>query len=396
MPAGTIGRVKKQDYYLEELSELGLVGEDADSYTKIRKALEEKEYGFTRDLNEIASSPKLDSGEPVYPRLDGKIALFYADGNDFGPIQRDAIKSAQANQQIEKQRQFDKTIRTNRARLLATLLEEMLKGGNGLFPHMITRSPDNDGKKVEALRFETLLWGGDELLFVMPAWIGFEFVQLFFRETKKWEPVDGKQLSHSAGLLLCSAKTPIRIARELARMIADHIKEETKKTQEGKRDGWDYMVLESIDYPTHRDYSRFLRERYGTITECRPLIIPPEADWENNRDKLILPLLEQLPVRQLYQLGQLLTHHTPEECFAGKDNGGSGWPPDAEKLTLLELRESRMLATCDNKDELISGTKTLCGLFRLEVENQQQRAWLWLHLLELREYIAPQKEREGS
>ncbi|HEB86935.1 MAG TPA: hypothetical protein ENI68_07980 [Gammaproteobacteria bacterium] len=298
------GRVKKQDYYLEEVSELNLPEEDAERYAEVRTALEEKKYGFTRDLNEIASSPKLDSDNPVYPRLDGKIAIFYADGNDFGAIQRDAIQSPPPDQQVNKQQEFDKTIRTNRAQLLADLLDEMLKGNNGLFPHMITRSRDNAGKEIDALRFETLLWGGDELLFVMPAWIGFEFVQLFFRKTEKWQ-VGGKPLTHSAGLLLCSAKTPIRIARELAQMIADHIKEETRKTEKGKRDAWDYMVLESIDYPTHRDYSRFLRERYGTITEYRPLTIPPAAEWEHNRDGLIhvlgvsilLMTCRQAPVR---------------------------------------------------------------------------------------------------
>ena len=32
-------------------------------------------------------------------------------------------------------------------------------------------------------------------------WIGFEFVQLFFRESAKWDPIDNKPLTHSAEML---------------------------------------------------------------------------------------------------------------------------------------------------------------------------------------------------
>jgi hypothetical protein len=224
----------------------------------------------------------------------------------------------------------------------------------------------------------------------MPAWIGFEFLQRFFQETAKWKQVNGKTLTHSVGLVFCSAKTPIRITQQLARMIADHIKEESKKTKEGKRDAWDYMALESIDYPTYFDYPRFIRKRYGDIGETRPILIPPHQLWDGNRKEIIDFLRNQLPTRQLYQLGQMLTRNLPAECFARETKEKETWPPPNEEgISLMETQERRMLEVSEDSTNLEEIVVTLCELFGLDLKNQQQRAWLWLHLLELKDYISP-------
>lgn len=398
------GRYKErevgQSYHLEEVKRL-CVGElceirDQESYKALKKDL--GKWSYCRELGHIADSKRCeparpDYPRPLYPKLDGKIAVFYADGNSFTKIQRRYI-----DQEGEgAQKDFDLTIRGKRAQLLADLLGEMLKE-DGRFPHIKTRSLNNvqEGEQsqwVKALRLETLLWGGDELMFVMPAWIGFEFVQMFFEKTADWE-IGGQQLSHSAGLVFCSAKTPIRIVRELARMIADDIKERTDK-KGGKRNAWDYMVLESIDYPTHRDYPRFLQERYGSITVHRPICLPEKGNvWAQASRGLKKALQDNLPIRQLYRLVQAITRKMPEELFRSNDmEVPKSWPVQKPE-TLLEKLEERMLNLCDDRDKLITACKRFAELFGLDINDDRERAWLWLHLLELREYIAPRREKE--
>ncbi len=402
-------RERGQSYHLEEVERLCQENgkyaiDDRGAYEALKKQL--AKWHFCRELGHIADStrPAPDSGtnsapaenypRPLYPKLHGKIAVFYADGNSFTKIQRKIIDRSDDEEKEQAQIDFDRTIRGNRAKLLAALLEDMLEGD---LPDMKTWSLHNvhEGEKsqdVPALRFETLLWGGDELMFVLPAWAGFEFAQRFFRYTCGWK-TGGYELSHSAGLVFCSAKTPIRIARDLAQMIADDIKQRTDRNG-GKRNAWDYMVLESIDYPTHRDYRRFLRERYGDIRNYRPQCLPGEAGicWKTRSDDLKAALRDNLPVRQLYRLGQAITREAPEILFhpEGSEQPGE-WPVKSPK-TLLEKLENRLLELAQNPGELRDACRDLAALLGVSLDDDRQRAWLWLHLLELREYIAPRRE----
>ena len=398
-----------QGYHLEEVERV--CGESPGStcsidnpegYQELRAKL--AEWGYCRELGHIADSRRLEEEQddlphPRYPKLDGKIAVFYADGNSFTKIQRDYINYASDKDQA--QQEFDRDIRGKRSQLLADLLGEMLKD-DGRLPHMKTRSLHNvkegeESKWIKALRFETLLWGGDELMFVLPAWAGFEFARLFFERTADWK-IGTTPFTHSAGLVFCSAKTPIRIARELASMIADDIKERTERNG-GKRNAWDYMVLESIDYPTHRDYQRFLEERYGVQNKTnRPICIPGTNNvWTTRRNDMKNMLTGILPVRQLYRLGQAITRETPDKLFhADAQKAPPEWWNIKEPATLLEQLEQRMLQVCDKRSDLVKRCNNFANLFGIDVCNDRQRAWLWLHLLELREYIAPRETQGGG
>ncbi len=406
-------RERGQSYHLEEVERLcpgdGVCAIKNDTeYRKLNKRL--AKWHFCRELGHIADStrpepvsdqdktPAADHSQPLYPKLHGKIAVFYADGNSFTKIQRKIIERSDSKKKEQEQEKaqidFDLTIRGNRAKLLAKLLEDMLEGD---LPDMKTWSLHNvqSGQRsqdVPALRFETLLWGGDELMFVLPAWAGFEFAQRFFRYTCGWKTGD-YELSHSAGLVFCSAKTPIRIARDLAQMIADDIKQRTDRN-DGKRNAWDYMVLESIDYPTHRDYRRFLWERYGDISKYRPQCLPGEGGicWKTRSDDLKAALRDNLPVRQLYRLGQAITREAPEILFHPEGSEPPGeWPVKSPK-TLLEKLENRLLELAQHSGKLRDACRDLAALLGVSLDDDRQRAWLWLHLLELREYIAPRHE----
>ena len=96
--------------------------------------------------------------------LDGKLAIFYADGNSFGGIQASKCDSP------EKQEGFDKYIRRARETFLKQFLQQEVMGKPG------------DWHSGKGTRFETLLWGGDEVMFVMPARLGWRFATFFFEQ----------------------------------------------------------------------------------------------------------------------------------------------------------------------------------------------------------------------
>ncbi len=114
---------------------------------------------FTSDLQELSS-------DPAQGILNGKIAVIYVDGNKFGDIARNCINS-------EEQTQFDQQLREGQNAILKTLLEEA--NINELWKY-------KDKNNEEKTRLETLLWGGDELIWVVPAWLGWYTLNLFFKQ----------------------------------------------------------------------------------------------------------------------------------------------------------------------------------------------------------------------
>ena len=127
---------------------------------------------------------------------------------------------------------------------------------------------------VSLLRFETLLFGGEDVTFVAPAWLGWWLAVRFFEITKDWTVGDaeiatacaqcarpvpdrgGRELPmrFSAGLVFCSAKTPIRAAKKLAEDLC-HLAKDSGY-------GLEVEALESVEPPF--DGPESLRDRlYG-------------------------------------------------------------------------------------------------------------------------------------
>jgi hypothetical protein len=134
---------------------------------------------------------------------------------------------------------------------------------------------------------ETLLWGGDEVLWVVPAWLGWHVVQTFFRvvsagaadqraaapprsvavrpaaakheirnldDKRKKAPapapaqqevpgLDELVLTYSAGLVFCHAQAPIRRIWDLAEQLT----REAKQARDRNKNAIAYVVLESFD-----------------------------------------------------------------------------------------------------------------------------------------------------
>lgn len=219
------GRQTKQDFYDGQLRALGLETEDI---------LPRLPKDFAADFKGIAALHALQRHLPE--SLNNKLAVFYADGNKFGAIGASA-KDADVLQN------WDVRIKTLRRELLRDLLVDI-----GSHCELV-------GAPV--FQFETLLWGGDELMFVMPAWAGLAFAARFFELTADWDH-DKKALTHCAGLAFCHYNAPIHAIADLVRTLADSAKAHATANTNALQ----YVVLESFDH-TGADWKKFLHRVYG-------------------------------------------------------------------------------------------------------------------------------------
>lgn len=215
-------------------------------------------YAAVHEIGEFAQSFEDLTRDPPSPdelpvALKGKMALIYFDGNRFNAHRHGLLTEPEAaSAPVEAERAFSEAVERARKRLLRSVLATLKEPGRANW------CPDEKGGP-DRLRFETLLWGGDEALFVVPAWSAFRIAgQLLedFSEPRNWA-VEGHALTHAMGLLICSYKTPIRLAQGLAKELAEEV----------KRDGappsrLNYLILESVEIPSE-GLAAFRRSHYG-------------------------------------------------------------------------------------------------------------------------------------
>lgn len=198
-------------------------------YKRILKR-DDLNFIFTDDLQRLSESKELGN-------LNGKIAFIYFDGNKFTKIR------AQLCDTIDKLKIFSEVVEKSRANFLNGLLNKA--------------SFSNDFKIGGEIRLETLLWGGDELEIVVPAWKGWEVIRDFYKAMKGID-YDGAQLTHAGGIVFCNHKAPIReirrMAHELAEMVKDNIQaefvgfpKEITRVNHDKHDAFYFLTLESFD-----------------------------------------------------------------------------------------------------------------------------------------------------
>lgn len=203
------------------------------------------ELFFTNSFEELASFPKAgdlasDVDRKNYhalpPNLNNKIALFYADGNSFS-------KHVRACQSLQKLREFDAQNIEFRRCFLRRLVETVQSHPLGWSQTKIY-DEDQPVRTVPARRLETLMWGGDEFLFVVPAWLGLELAQLFFEvmQPLQW---DQQPLTFSAALVFAHHNSPIARLESLAKY---GIAEQGKRGPLHATNSLNWIVLESFDH----------------------------------------------------------------------------------------------------------------------------------------------------
>jgi hypothetical protein len=310
-----------------------------------KQAFYKKETGieldFTQSLQEIAAN----TGS-----LKNKIAVLYLDGNKFSSIQEKQCTTPDALQE------FDRLMQGKRREFLTALLQDCIIPDKGFFNH-------------DLVRLETLLWGGDEMLLVVPASKGLKLLQFFYEFTKDWKFKDN-DLTHAGGLVFCRAKTPIRRIRKFAQELADAVKE--KNREESRKENckynceknrFDYMVLESIDYPSE------------SLEKLRKKIFPDDL-MQHHR------VLEPFNSTMLGAL-QYLKKHIPKTQAYGIAHAIT----NKDEVEFEEKRERLRVVLNDLQDEY---KKKIDAEIEEKLEcafPEQEIRWQWLHLVELWDYI---------
>jgi hypothetical protein len=260
---------------------------------------------FTNDLHELSGMYSAD-GVPIPaddPMVD-KMAVFYVDGNGFGKIGREVFKKKGG----DGYRAWSEALRSHHRMLLRGLVS-------------LARI-DPSWQNGEAIRLETLLWGGDEILWVMPAWKGWEVAKWFFNQEHK---VLEHEVTYGCGLVFCHAKAPIKNITMLAHRLGD-----LAKSARGDENvhRLAYEVLETYDdisgdLSAHR--LRFLPPGH----DAKELVIDPgrlDSCWK------VLQQVTQssdFPMRQLYMLTKAwrkqhradVENHETRVCKACTDAG---------------------------------------------------------------------------
>jgi len=282
---------------------------------------------FAYDFQQIANDPSRGS-------LHGKMAVLHFDGNGFGALQRELCGTWRAQQQ------FDRSLREHRRRLLDGLLER------------IEASPASWLGLEGTYRFETLLWGGDEGIFVVPAWQGWWLLEQFFAETAEWTAL-GEPLRHAAGLVFCHAKAPIRRIKELAEKLTGLAKEAGRDRNRAA-----FQVLESFDLAPE-EFDRFRSDRSpGKVPSA--LII--EGDKATEIAASVRALAPVLPRGRVYRAVAKLTAD-----------------PAAATAETAELRKiAQRAGEGEALDRLVSASATPGAA--------------WFHLAELWDYLPAEEE----
>lgn len=238
----------------------------SDSVYQRREYGRNKKQKFYEDATGLSGLPKFaEEFEAIatgIKPLDGKLAIFYADGNSFGGIQAANCDSP------EKQEGFDKYIRGARRAFLKTFLQEE-----------VMKKPE-DWQSDKGTRFETLLWGGDEVMFVMPARLGWRFATFFFQQMnglnlnlakdENGNVIFGANvpLTHAAALVFCQHHAPIHRIKHLAK---DQMAEFAKATDR-THDSLVTVALESFDH-LGTDYQHAMNQRYKQAVPLEDMIL---------------------------------------------------------------------------------------------------------------------------
>ena len=300
------GRVQKQRFYARSL--------DDARYANVQ---------FTRDFEDL-SLPAPVGLEPG--TLAGKLAVFYADGNKFGAIAQGCRNSTQLAA-------WDAYLKAQRKAMLSAVVERAMQSPRWQTP-------------AGELRLETLLWGGDEVMFAVPAWCGLELAQLFFEQTKsksfvppplefgstvKGEAVEPTLLTHAAGLVFCHRQAPISRISQLARDLAD-----LGKANGGRTDSLNWLVLESFDH-VGGELDAYMKRRFVPPPHPSPphtwsdLALSTEAI---DRLTLDMPLLKSLlPRSSIVRAVRMMAH-------------GAAFTPEDHPFPLVERTYVQVDAAC--------------------------------------------------
>jgi hypothetical protein len=226
-------------------------------FAELMKLEQAKGRHFVNDLQEMVQLPDPTKDKPGLYKLPksvrNKLAYFYADGNGFT-----AIRNAMGGTADDIRRFSDHVRALMETRIIGGVLDELIARAASSDPgrraSAVIEAEDDYREddepadpKQQRLRFELLMYGGDEICFVVPAWLGLDVARLFFTAVANEAlPHDGKShdLHFKAGLIFVPDKMPVASARRLVKDLA-----EEAKTRTGSSLG--IHAFESIEPPAN-------------------------------------------------------------------------------------------------------------------------------------------------
>lgn len=253
-----MGRDDKTSFYQQQIQRgveaaTSLGNESAASLERARRALALQGMPVAMDFGELVADPP--PGLP--PNVEGKLAVLFMDGNGFGKLRQKCARVRDRKQSIQAFRRFCLALEQNNAIVLGDLVDFML-GAPGF-----THGSGADRK----LRFETLLWGGDDVSLVLPAWCLAPFLARLKTALESLRlPVGGlvETPTYKIGVVLAQHKSPIRDLRTAAERLAD-----AAKATSAEQSVVQIMALEGIDRAEF-DPERVRTELFGETLGTAP------------------------------------------------------------------------------------------------------------------------------
>jgi len=208
------------------------------------------ESPFTNDLEKLSKSS--DAG-----KLDGIIAFIYIDGNRFGTIRERLCKDENLYEKFQTKVQTE---------IQETAFKDIVEYAQQEQEKSFLTPTKN--KKYQ-IRMETLLWGGDEIEWVVPAWQAFKVINILYECLSGCEKFEGVNLTYSAGVVFCHHNVPILQVRKFAHQLCDLAKKKldpdiNKLNQDANR--YAYLNMTSFDMVAG-DLENFLKRYYAPATD---------------------------------------------------------------------------------------------------------------------------------
>lgn len=271
-----LGMQSKQDV----IGQVTSFVEKPESVAEVLSEADRKTRPFALQIASI-SEPKALAGT-LRSTLKDKIAVIHLDGNGFGKIQDAALA---ADDTLEGQRNFDLQLQAALGSLIVAVLETVVDGGGIGAPtdeEQDVRKQLSMAAVKEIVRFETLLWGGDEIMFIVPARLGWRVAEKIAEVAEKLTiDVDaGKggtppyRLRFAVGMVFCHHDAPISRIKSLADDLAGIAKQTATGPDGGLIRGREAtrfvpVVMESFDH-SGGDTDDLMRKR-------APGGLPPES-----------------------------------------------------------------------------------------------------------------------
>lgn len=363
----------------------------------------------SRNAPDLASLCK----NPSMGRLNGKMAVIYADGNDFGKTRRESVQS------WEDLQRWDACAGNLRTELIDNMLQRI--------------RPSSKNSDADGFPFEVLLWGGDELCWVVPAWWGWAAVESILEvySTQSFAGRDSAGQSTNSplrvklGVVFCQANTPIRRARSLAGKIADLAKDHRNKlmrqkdttpndkTQLENRSWVAYQVLESVDHlGTNSEEQIRLRtpggaassdsESTSLILDSRQVLgsLPEEQEVSMTvREALDVLHRNSVPHRGVVRCARaaLQQGFDPKAGSAPGDQDGRTQPSADQKRVRLNAFEVKPggqkvdpLSDLTQEAQASAQEALEClGAQALATASEWKPYLAWIHAMELWDYLDP-------